>query len=133
MHRQGELKERGKKVVMMYGSKKNDAKINKYKGLAAGLNRSGVEGFEAVEESFDNAPDMVCFSHLRWNFVYKRPQHLLSRSAKERRVFYVEEPVFTNDQLTQVDMRMQDCGVCVVVPRLPKGLSEDEINSALKV
>ena len=65
MHRQGELKERGKRVLMMHNSKKNHTKMNEYKRLAAGLNRSGVEGFEAVEESFDNAPDMVCFSHLR--------------------------------------------------------------------
>ena len=34
--------------------------------------------------------DLVCFSHLRWDFVYQRPQHLLSRCAKERRVFFVE-------------------------------------------
>lgn len=38
--------------------------------------------------------DIVCFSHLRWNFVYQRPQHLLSRFAKTRRVYYIEEPFF---------------------------------------
>lgn len=38
--------------------------------------------------------DIVCFSHLRWNFVYQRPQHLLSRFAKTQRVFYIEEPFF---------------------------------------
>jgi UDP-galactopyranose mutase len=35
---------------------------------------------------------IVTFSHLRWNFVYQRPQHLLSRFAGTRRVFFVEEP-----------------------------------------
>jgi UDP-galactopyranose mutase len=35
---------------------------------------------------------IVAFSHLRWNFVYQRPQHLLSRLAAERPVFFVEEP-----------------------------------------
>ena len=35
---------------------------------------------------------IVVFSHLRWNFVYQRPQHLLSRLAAKRRVFFVEEP-----------------------------------------
>jgi hypothetical protein len=39
--------------------------------------------------------DVICFSHLRWNFVYQRPQHLMSRAAQLRRVFYFEEPVFT--------------------------------------
>jgi glycosyltransferase involved in cell wall biosynthesis len=37
-------------------------------------------------------PDLVCFAHLHWDFVWQRPQHLLSRFAKHTRVFYVEEP-----------------------------------------
>ncbi len=36
---------------------------------------------------------VIVFSHLRWNFVYQRPQHLLSRLAARRRVLFVEEPV----------------------------------------
>src|SRR3981189_2918267 len=39
------------------------------------------------------AIDLVVFSHLRWDFVYQRPQHLLSRLARHRRVFFIEEPV----------------------------------------
>ena len=40
-------------------------------------------------------PDaLICVSHLRWNFVFQRPQHLMTRAAKQYRVFYVEEPVF---------------------------------------
>jgi glycosyltransferase involved in cell wall biosynthesis len=35
---------------------------------------------------------MVCLSHLRWDFVFQRPQHLITRFAREHRVFYVEEP-----------------------------------------
>lgn len=38
--------------------------------------------------------DLVCFSHLRWDFIYQRPHHLLSRCAREHRVFFIEEPVF---------------------------------------
>ena len=37
--------------------------------------------------------DLVCFSHLRWDFVFQRPQHLLTRLAKRYRVFFFEEPV----------------------------------------
>ncbi|MBA2571416.1 MAG: glycosyltransferase family 1 protein [Gemmatimonadetes bacterium] len=37
--------------------------------------------------------DIICLSHLRWNFVFQRPQHLLARAAQGRRVFFVEEPV----------------------------------------
>src|SRR4051794_29730430 len=36
---------------------------------------------------------LVVFSHLRWDFVYQRPQHLLSRLAGRRRVFFIEEPL----------------------------------------
>ncbi len=39
-------------------------------------------------------PDLLCLSHLRWHFVTQRPQHLLSRAAEDRRVFFFEEPVF---------------------------------------
>lgn len=39
--------------------------------------------------------ELIVFSHLRWNFVYQRPQHLVSRFVNLYRVFYVEEPVFT--------------------------------------
>ncbi|MBW7674159.1 glycosyltransferase [Chryseobacterium chendengshani] len=35
---------------------------------------------------------LLCFSHLSWNFVYQRPQHLLTRFSKHYQVFYFEEP-----------------------------------------
>ncbi len=38
--------------------------------------------------------DLLCFSHLRWHFVTQRPQHLLVRAARERRVFFWEEPIW---------------------------------------
>lgn len=76
--------------------------------------------------------DLVCFSHLRWDFVYQRPQHLLSRCAKDRRVFFVEEPIFGNGSM-RLEMREADAGVRVVVPHLPDGLrSEIAINAVMK-
>lgn len=44
--------------------------------------------------------DIVCISHLRWDFVWQRPQHLLSRLARQRRVLLVEEPM-TNTTITE--------------------------------
>ena len=41
---------------------------------------------------------LVVFSHLRWNFVYQRPQHLLSRLAKRWRVIFIEEPALQAEQ-----------------------------------
>src|SRR5919112_1961548 len=43
-------------------------------------------------------PDVVCLSHLRWNFVFQRPQHLMVRFARNRRVYFVEEPGFDAQQ-----------------------------------
>src|SRR5678809_1797358 len=62
--------------------------------------------------------DLICFSHLRWNFVYQRPQHLMSRMAKDRRVFFFEEPVY--DAPSQYNEIFDDpvSGVCVVTPHI---------------
>ena len=40
---------------------------------------------------------LLVFSHLRWDFVFQRPQQLLSRLAREWRIVFVEEPVLSND------------------------------------
>jgi len=37
--------------------------------------------------------DLVCFSHLRWDFVFQRPQHLLTKFSSVYRIFYIEEPI----------------------------------------
>jgi UDP-galactopyranose mutase len=76
--------------------------------------------------------DLVCFSHLRWDFVFQRPQHLLTRCARDRRVFYIEEPIFGNGSM-RLDMREAEAGVRVVVPHLPDGLrSEIAINAVMR-
>lgn len=41
-----------------------------------------------------NDMDLICFSHLRWDHVFQRPNHLMSRCSLERRVFFFEEPRF---------------------------------------
>jgi glycosyltransferase involved in cell wall biosynthesis len=64
--------------------------------------------------------DLVCFSHLRWNFVYQRPQHLMTRFARDRRVFFVEEAIDGSDE-PRLDITT-DRGVTVVVPHLPPEL-----------
>ncbi len=37
---------------------------------------------------------LFVFSHLRWDFVYQRPQQLMSRLAQHYRIFFIEEPLF---------------------------------------
>ena len=72
--------------------------------------------------------DLICFSHLRWNFVYQRPQHLLSRFAAKGRVFYIEEPVFASKPSRLVHTR-GNSGVDVVVPHVADG---DDVTEVLR-
>jgi UDP-galactopyranose mutase len=74
------------------------------------------------------ACDLVCLSHLRWDFVYQRPQHLLGRGAKQRRVFFVEEPVIGEGPL-RLDLTTREEGVTVVVPHIPYHMENDFDNT----
>jgi UDP-galactopyranose mutase len=47
-----------------------------------------------VERKLTARPPLLCFSHLRWDFVWQRPQQVVSRLARDREVIFVEEPVF---------------------------------------
>jgi UDP-galactopyranose mutase len=102
-------------------------------GLAAG--RSGAK------------PDLICLSHLRWDFVWQRPQHLMSRFARDRRVFFVEEPIFepTEPRLEVSERKLplprhggegkgegvwDQPGIKVAVPYLPHGLSPEQADAA---
>lgn len=73
-------------------------------------------------------PDLVCFAHLHWDFVWQRPQHLMSRFAQQGRVFYVEDAFYHNDNLIEphVEIKDRDNGVKVVVVHLPQRLRTDE-------
>jgi len=62
---------------------------------------------------------IVAFSHLRWNFVYQRPQHLLSRFAARRPVFFVEEPEFDPDGPPRWERSNPQPNVHVFRPRTP--------------
>lgn len=63
--------------------------------------------------------DVVCLSHLRWGFVYQRPNHLMSRFARERRTFFFEEPVFDTSE-PQLEVRTARENLYVATPHLPR-------------
>jgi UDP-galactopyranose mutase len=65
----------------------------------------------------------LCFSHLRWDFVYQRPNHLMARAARDRRVFFFEEPTFDEGGAAGLDLAERE-GVTVVTPRLPSTESD---------
>src|SRR5690349_8661456 len=79
-----------------------------------------------------SAPHVVlCLSHLRWNFVYQRPQHLLSRCARDNHVIFFEEPVF-DSQLPELEVNETAARVRAVTPHLPPGLSPARTEHALR-
>lgn len=68
--------------------------------------------------------DLICLSHLRWNFVFQRPQHLMSRFARQRRVYFLEEPIFNTSNAAE--LRSAACpqtGVNILTPYLPEHAS----------
>lgn len=79
-------------------------------------------------------PTLLCLSHLRWGFVYQRPQHVMSRLARDYDVIFFEEPVFEDlaeDRATpRLDHSQPAPGIEVIVPRLAHGLSEEQIVEA---
>jgi len=71
--------------------------------------------------------DILCLSHLRWRFVFQRPQHLLSRCARTHRVFFVEEPEF--DTVTRLEVTRDASGVFIVVPHLGPEATDDPVGA----
>ena len=84
---------------------------------------------QAGAEAAGAKPDLICLSHLRWDFVYQRPQHLMSRFARDRRVFFFEEPIF-GDGAPRLDVSERPKGPIVAVPRLPGGQSPEWVEAA---
>ena len=71
----------------------------------------------------------VAFSHLRWDFVYQRPQHLLSRLTDRFNIVFVEEPVAGSSVATLERMHPVE-GVAVLRPHVPgtaTGFHDDHI------
>ena len=68
--------------------------------------------------------NLICFSHLRWNFVYQRPQHLLSRFSRDFATFYIEECIYNDDE-DGYYLNITEEHVSVVIPHL-KGNSNDK-------
>jgi glycosyltransferase involved in cell wall biosynthesis len=100
------------------------------------LTRVGVPVTSAAEPSAPQPEPttLICFSHLRWNFVFQRPQHLMSRFARDMNVIFWEEPMIIGPRETaflQVREAADAPNVRVVVPHLPEGMPEDAREAAL--
>lgn len=77
---------------------------------------------------------LLCFSHLRWQFVFQRPQHLMSRFARQRRTIFWEEPeaALAGSEPALGVRTCAETGVVVVTPSLPEDMTEEQRETALK-
>jgi len=75
---------------------------------------------------------VICFSHLRWDFVLQRPQHLMNRFAREHAVWFWEEMIPTDHHLPYLEFHaFEGTTVQAIRPRVPRHLSAADTQTAL--
>ena len=90
-----------------------------------------------VEQSLSAAqsarPVIVCFSHLRWDLVFQRPQHIMTRLSQSFDIVYWEEPRFdaASDRPRLERLAMRE-GLVRAIPVLPAGLDVAATEKALR-
>lgn len=77
--------------------------------------------------------NLICFSHLRWNFVYQRPQHIIKRLSEKFNTIYAEEPIFDAVAESYYCFTQINESLFVLVPHLRSDLSEEQKIGQLKV
>lgn len=75
--------------------------------------------------------NLLCLSHLRWDFVFQRPQHLMTRFAREQNVFFLEEPIFDMDGKDFLSREKRDGDVTLLVPHLRSDKSAEEVQVSI--
>src|SRR3954454_23886900 len=74
--------------------------------------------------------DLLCFCHLRWDFVYQRPQHLMARCARDRRVIFWEEPVQVAPGKEELLLSRRDNNLTIATPHVSSEWTPDVVDSA---
>lgn len=73
-------------------------------------------------------PDVICFSQRPWGARWERSTQIMARFARERRVFFFEEPA---EGAIGFELDTREGGVQVVRPRVPRGLAPERRNAVL--
>ncbi|RXJ44372.1 glycosyltransferase [Gelidibacter gilvus] len=78
-----------------------------------------VKDNATVKESFNSKLnyDMIIFCHLRWDFVYQRPQHIISRMSEDYKILVVEEPIH-NDGNSAYDLHEINPNLSILKPKV---------------
>ena len=72
-----------------------------------------------------NRPMLIALSHLRWDFVFQRPQHLLTRAARHFRVIYIEEAVRIGTDKPHVTVLNRGDNIEIIQPHVPETYTAD--------
>lgn len=90
--------------------------------LAASLLSAAQEPGGDIDCLQDHA--VVCFSHLRWDLVFQRPQHLMTRFARRMPVYFVEESAFEGGRQPFLQRYQVGDNVTVLVPHMPESMPQ---------
>jgi UDP-galactopyranose mutase len=72
---------------------------------------------------------IITFSHLRWNSVYQRPQHLMARLARRYSITFIEEPVL-DPSWTGWEISVPAPNISVYTPHTPfppRGFTDEQL------
>ncbi len=78
---------------------------------------------------------IIVFSHLRWDFVYQRPQHLLTRLAENYKIAFVEEPIFREHE-SSLEAYVPAPNITVFKPHTPvsaPGFHDEQLPHLIKL
>ncbi len=75
---------------------------------------------------------LVCFSHLRWDYVRQRPQHLMRRFAAERPLWFWEEAIPCDHALPYLEYHhFPDDDLIALRPRIPSEWTREQAEAGL--
>ena len=94
---------------------------------APGLAAAGQVKTDSADPKSAGRYGIVVFSHLRWGFVWQRPQQFLSRFAKKHPILFVEEPIFDAPEAAEPRLELHRVmpGVTVAVVHAPPSWNRD--------
>lgn len=93
----------------------------------------GIGPDESLSPAQDSNPPLICFSHLRWDFVTQRPQHLMKRFAQQHAVFFWEEHIPCDHPLPYLEHHPFPADRIVALrPRLPHWWNAEQVETGLR-
>lgn len=94
--------------------------------------KSKIRLLRSKQNEYTERGTLICFSHLRWDFVFQRPQQLLSRFAKNFKILFIEEPIFQQGCEDHLTSKVYIEGITIIVPYIDESKQEQERNISLR-